>query len=523
MNVNKQSGGVWKKKFPKRSTGKVIGKGTYGVIVSTGNYTIIKKQNNLTSIIMDSAISKLATNENLRDVIHCHDVNEKKIELDEYYTDLYNIDMILNKLHEDKDEFSNFVMNLLYKLVDCINTLHNYNIYHFDIKPENILIGKRIDDNYVDIDEIAIVDFGISKFGTGIRYVDAYMAYTPQYKSPEISYSVLDPLRFNPIYLDSAEIWAIAMTLLKTFKHNTLHDIRLFAYLYKVDVDFLKNQYEKYENIEDLKKLKPNTNRLSKISPICDVKSTDFCDRQVTDIIMKMLEHNPSNRMTFDEFFNSTVFSLHSQYQEFKSFEKRLFDRLYFQSSLSTTLNVFNKIIKFCRYTDLDKLGISNINLKYNYELYFVAANIFDIYINLEPDTKNIKYILLASVLISYSITFVSEHMSMERHIQKISHKLNIDKQVILNYIYIVLKKIDYDILKTTIYHMIYLKMLQSNFSPKRQALITYLHIIDITKQKINKTWSLENVQSYIDKLIKRSYSIKEKSCIKYFQISHPT
>ena len=46
-------------------------------------------------------------------------------------------------------------MDIIYQLKEAIKYLHSKNIYHFDIKPENLMIDENLN--------LIIIDFGFSE------------------------------------------------------------------------------------------------------------------------------------------------------------------------------------------------------------------------------------------------------------------------------------------------------------------------------------------------------------------------
>lgn len=65
------------------------------------------------------------------------------------------------------------VVFALYDILQTLNLLHQYRVYHLDIKPENIMVG--------DEDRPVLIDFGMS---VEVQKSDS-QGYTPNYVSPE--------------------------------------------------------------------------------------------------------------------------------------------------------------------------------------------------------------------------------------------------------------------------------------------------------------------------------------------------
>ncbi|RWS04346.1 serine/threonine-protein kinase 17B-like protein, partial [Dinothrombium tinctorium] len=86
---------------------------------------------------------------------------------------------------------------LMRQILEGIAFLHDCNIAHLDIKPQNILLVKQ----YPDVD-IKLCDFGISRFiaeGSELREIVG----TPDYVAPEI-------LQYEPIGL-ATDMWSVGV------------------------------------------------------------------------------------------------------------------------------------------------------------------------------------------------------------------------------------------------------------------------------------------------------------------------
>ena len=63
----------------------------------------------------------------------------------------------------------NECITIMYQLIDAIKYMHASGIVHRDIKPDNILIVKDVDDSVL---RIKITDFGLSKIITPDQKID---------------------------------------------------------------------------------------------------------------------------------------------------------------------------------------------------------------------------------------------------------------------------------------------------------------------------------------------------------------
>ncbi|KAI1279594.1 Serine/threonine-protein kinase 17A [Halotydeus destructor] len=86
------------------------------------------------------------------------------------------------------------------QLIEAVAFLHDHNIAHLDIKPQNILMCRP----YPDFCDIKLCDFGISRVitkGTDLREIVG----TPDYVAPEI-------LHYEPISLKT-DMWSIGVVV----------------------------------------------------------------------------------------------------------------------------------------------------------------------------------------------------------------------------------------------------------------------------------------------------------------------
>lgn len=273
------------------------------------------------------------------------------------------------------------VINIMHQLLCGIHYLHNNNIVHEDIRPRNILI-------YVDNNEgvtAKITDFSISSISLDQKGVDNN-TNTLAYRPPEL-------LKNKDVQLHRYEvdIWALGLTFLKLcFKRdlffvNHLRDSPSEV-LHKLD-DFLGGGWEK------------------------DSIFTGVLD-DVPDLITKMLDRDPKNRITAGQALNHSIF--------FKE----------------------NDIIQVIHGVEIPTSEISNINRKIllnwmkdiilecyeSYDVLFLAINIFDRYVGMTSvDTEGHRlymYQLFAIVSIYLSDTiFLGYTFKIEDYLRYAKNK----------------------------------------------------------------------------------------------------
>ena len=220
----------------------------------------------------------------------------------EYILILELCDTDLSKLLEEKKKFSSseiyYIMNSLNK---PFKYMHNNDILHRDIKPENIMI-KFIDDSkktYIP----KISDYGLSRKlddGKATTYLG-----TPRYMAPEIL--------TDDEYSDKSDLFSIGVMMYQLY--------------------FGSFPFEIPKNKKDLKIKYTKKKKLD-----CD-------DKELDDLINKLLTYDPEKRISWEEYFNHPFFKN-------KKGEEGLNNEL---DNLKINDKKQNKIIKIHDYT-LEKL-----------------------------------------------------------------------------------------------------------------------------------------------------------------------
>lgn len=143
------------------------------------------------------------------------------------------------------------------KLLSAFKHIHSQGIVHRDIKPENIMVTKD--------DELKVIDFGLSKqAGDGKKMKT--IAGTPYYMAPE----VLE----RQLYNSKVDMWSLGVILY----------VFMSGYLpFQGD-----NRAEVFEKIQSAK---------------FHFRHKEFndCSDKVKDLISKLLQKDPSKRLSADE------------------------------------------------------------------------------------------------------------------------------------------------------------------------------------------------------------------------------
>ena len=201
----------------------------------------------------------------------------------------YDCDALkFSKVLKCKGKLKKYSQVIIGKMIKDISFLHNKNVIHVDIKPENFLVKVK-DDVVTNCDELNFEDvkkdfhLAVSDFGTAIIYKGdpkTKQNGTTKYMSPEVAYlfeGEIEGCRFQRHYIKgydlSADIYSLGVVMLEMET-----DLALFSGLNE-------------EEIEDYKTV---TQKIS--------KSIDTLpDGKMKDLISQMIHKIPNYRPTISE------------------------------------------------------------------------------------------------------------------------------------------------------------------------------------------------------------------------------
>ena len=172
----------------------------------------------------------------------------------------------LSKYKNDKRFNSKKIHEILNQLNNTLKIMKEKQIVHRDLKPDNILIKIEKDNKQI----IKLCDYGISKIGN-LSKLRTHIG-TLHYMAPEI-------LEGQTYYTYKCDLWSLGIVIYELFfkekPYNGTNEVSLLA-----NIKLKKNNY---------------------------LKETD--DKNLNDLIKKLLEINPEKRLTWDDYFNHPYFN----------------------------------------------------------------------------------------------------------------------------------------------------------------------------------------------------------------------
>lgn len=149
-------------------------------------------------------------------------------------------------------------------LAEAMKYLRANNVSHFDLKPQNLLLTRP---NSSSTFVLKICDFGFAQH-LSMDEENSTVKGSPLYMAPEI----ILHRKYDP----RADLWSIGVILYECLFGKAPYSSRSIE--------------ELMDKVKSLQKIEIPSN--AKISPECE------------DLLTRLLQHDPNNRITFEEFFN---------------------------------------------------------------------------------------------------------------------------------------------------------------------------------------------------------------------------
>ena len=190
--------------------GKKLGSGTFGIVYEAKNILfnnivamkVIKKEKSMNNLLIKNEIDilKKLSHPNIVRIYEFYESNNNFYLINEYCDggELFNY---INKSTLNEQQLS----VLFYQVFSGLCYLHENNILHRDMKPENILISKKEKDLYNDEEYfwIQIIDFGTAKIFEHDQKLKSIVG-SAYYIAPEV---------LNQDYNEKCDTWSVGIIL----------------------------------------------------------------------------------------------------------------------------------------------------------------------------------------------------------------------------------------------------------------------------------------------------------------------
>lgn len=121
-----------------------------------------------------------------------------------------SLDYLINKKIDDNDKFSEIEIKQIFTdLSEGLQYLHYFKVFHFDIKPANILLSQN--------DDFMLADFGQSMvFLSGLN--SRSVLATPNYYSYQMKEAVDGKLIWKDVDSGKSDVFALGLVFLQVLK-----------------------------------------------------------------------------------------------------------------------------------------------------------------------------------------------------------------------------------------------------------------------------------------------------------------
>ena len=334
--INRQNIIIGNRSMYKIDEKRVIGRGAFSIV-----YSGMDINNNEKVAIKRIMLSKLTNNEisvvdrEVRTVTKLINMSNPCKNIVSYYDVIKNNSCVYIVMEICSDgTFSSLLIKPLKEryskyyfkqMMNALKTLHDMNIVHKDVKPDNILI-------FNDYKTLKLCDFGFSHEFTEINTNDI-MCGSPIYMAPEIlRHKKNISLKNTPIKTSSTDV---IKSDYKTNSDTWSVGLILYEMVYG---------YHPYRGTKDIKSLRHASENSVKVleMPWIDLNSDGF------QLLKSMLDPNNMSRITINNIMRSSWMTIEEPYQ----IEKIILSDLFHNSHIQF---ISKSLPKSCEYIDIMK------------------------------------------------------------------------------------------------------------------------------------------------------------------------
>ncbi|KAL1922894.1 uncharacterized protein VTP21DRAFT_9270 [Calcarisporiella thermophila] len=277
-----------------------LGEGTYGIVYKAQNREINEvvalkriRLDNEEEGVPCTAIREIALLKELKhpNIVRLHDVlhTDKKLTLVFEYLDS-DLKKFLDAYGGDIDVLT--IKQLLYQLLKGIAFCHQHRVLHRDLKPQNLLINKKL--------ELKLADFGLARaFGIPVRSY-SHEVVTLWYRAPDV-------LMGSRQYSTSIDIWSVGCIFAEMasgrplFPGNSVQD--QLTRIFKVLGTPSEETWPKVSQLPEYKKDFPVYQRLPLESLLPKLDALGI------DLLSRMLEYQPEKRISAENALHHPYFA----------------------------------------------------------------------------------------------------------------------------------------------------------------------------------------------------------------------
>lgn len=418
-----------------------IGEGTYGKVyqIKTEVIKFYKNTGLVSSMIVDTTINReisIISRLNHPNIIEIIDVIYNMDPIYPLSENMgivmplaeYNLKSFLDTyiLHDDKKDIITF------RILDGFNYIHSRDIIHGDIKEENILIFKQ------GIEYIPkISDFGLATSVYCGPPLLKDLIYSANYRPPEVF------LRLP--YDLSADLWAIGVLIYRIYTNKDL-----FFYSPN-DCFVLRDIFNKLGHPpypQELIKEKMTDCKYEPEAGYIDMLYSRL-NSDISRIVKNMVIYDTSKRMKLEEVMSLHPFNKYKRYDT--KYPQTCIESLKFKEQYPTIY--YGLYITFVKRGEIfDQVREYIIELGQNLDILYYFIYLFDFNMNPLINMTNISYYVAACLSLSVSFKANLSLKFKDLGNLEICKDVDIRQHEFVNYLFAIVKYMDFDLMRTTWY-----------------------------------------------------------------------